>query len=385
MKPLITIILIFLASCQYVIAQESSLETDSINNTNIVDKALNLITYNNKLFSAVFYPIGGYSEQEGLSIGMMPVVTFNDKKGNINKNARFNRPTTFIPSILISTKGLFNIDGSLIMFGKGRWNMYFNGVYQNVPNTYYGINQEVPVDTTSYFNRRFSSFGEVSYELTETLFLGIHYDIQNNNIEEIESVNHIQETTEGIQGGFNLGLGPIVKYDTRDDIVYPTKGSLFVASMTTYPEFFRNDYAFWHFYTEVSHFFKIKNDKNIIGLFGAFHMKNGDIPFYYLNQLGGSKKLRSIAQPNRFLDKNFYMVQAEYRRHLFWRIGVVAFGSVGNVYGSNGTNAFENVKYSLGIGVRFQLVEDMKLNFRMDFGIGNYNQQGLWLTSREAF
>ncbi|WP_044205804.1 BamA/TamA family outer membrane protein [Flammeovirga sp. OC4] len=382
----LTIVVFLLFSCTYSYGQEHDEDNKEPEpHPNLVDKLLELITYRNERFSSVFYPIGGFSEQEGISIGVMPVVTFNDKDTSSKSQKKYNRPTTFIPSFSVSTKGLFNLDASLIMFGKGKFNMYFNGVYQNVPNTYYGINEETPTDTTSYFNRRFSTFGEVSYELTETLFLGLHYDIQNNTIENVESVPHLYETSEGIAGGFNFGLGPILKFDTRDNIVYPTKGSLLVTSITAYPKMLGNDYVFWHFYSEVSHFFKIKNEKNILGFFGAFHMKSGNIPFYYLNTLGGSKKMRSIAQPNRFIDKNYYLAQVEYRRHLWWRVGLVTFASVGNVYGSNGTNAFENVKYTLGMGFRFQLVENMKLNFRIDYGFGNYDQQGLWLTSREAF
>ncbi|NME72208.1 BamA/TamA family outer membrane protein [Flammeovirga aprica] len=383
MKSYITTLFMLLSIISY--GQEYNQTKETLQDPKLVDNILELITHRNSKFSSVFYPTGGFSEQEGLSIGVMPVVTFNEKEASIQKPSKYNRPTTLIPSLSLSTKGLFNLDASLIMFGKGKFNMYFTGVYQYVPNTYFGINEEVPVDTTSYFNRRFSTFGEVSYELTETLFLGLHYDIQNNTIEEVESVPHLYETSEGIAGGFNFGLGPILKFDTRDDIVYPSQGSLLVTSLTTYPKLLGNDYVFWHFYTEFSHFVKIKNEKNILGFFGAFHMKNGQIPFYYLNTLGGSKKMRSIAQPNRFIDKNYYMAQVEYRRHLWWRVGVATFASVGNVYGSNGTNAFENMKYTVGLGLRFQLVENMKLNFRIDYGIGNYDQQGLWLTSREAF
>ncbi|KXX71052.1 BamA/TamA family outer membrane protein [Flammeovirga sp. SJP92] len=383
MKPFIIASLLMLSTFAY--GQEYNQTKETLQDPNLVDKVLDLLTHRNKSFTSVFYPIGGFSEQEGISLGVMPVVTFNEKESEDKPISKYNRPTTLIPSLSVSTKGLFNLDASLIMFGKGKFNMYFTGVYQYVPNTYYGINEEIPTDTTSYFNRRFSTFGEVSYELTETLFFGLHYDIQNNTIEEVESVPHLYETSEGIEGGFNFGLGPILKYDSRDDIVYPTKGGLLVTSLTAYPKLLGNDYVFWHFYTEYSHFIKLKNDKNILGFFGAFHMKSGHVPFYYLNALGGSKKMRSIAQPNRFIDKNYYLAQVEYRRHLWWRVGITTFASVGNVYGSNGTNAFENIKYTLGVGFRFQLVENMKLNFRMDYGIGNYDQQGLWLTSREAF
>ncbi|AZQ65307.1 hypothetical protein EI427_24130 [Flammeovirga pectinis] len=378
-KPILIALL-----CLFHLEIFGQVSSDTLTDKNVVDKIIDVITYDAKKFTTVTYPMAGYSEQEGFSIGVMPVFTFKDKKEKEHIKRRFYRPTTLIPSVMVSTKGLFNVDASLVMFGKGRFNMYFTGIYQYVPNTFYGVNNLAPADTSQFFNRRFSSFGEVSYELTEILFIGIRYDIQQNKIEDIQG-EILNDKVLGYDGGFSLGLGPIFKFDTRDDIVYPTKGSLLKVAVTTYPEFFANDYKFWHFYTEFSHFFSVKNEKNIIGLFGAFHMQNGDIPFYYLNQLGGSKRLRSIAQPNRFIDKNYYMAQVEYRRDIWWRLGAVLFAGAGNVYGSNGTNAFEEIKYTVGAGLRFQLVEDMRLNFRIDYGFGNYNQNGLWLTTREAF
>ncbi|NLR93704.1 BamA/TamA family outer membrane protein [Flammeovirga agarivorans] len=370
-------------SVQFTYGQEETY-SDSLQEHNFVDKVIDVITFHGENVNIVTYPMAGFSEQEGFSAGLMPVFTFKEKNPEKRQNTRFNRPTTFIPSILVSTKGLFNVDASLIMFGLGKWNMYFTGVYQYVPNVYYGINEAVPSDTVNYFNRRFSSFGEVQYEISDTFFFGARYDIQYNEITDVEDT-YLNATVEGYNGGFSMGIGPEIRVDTRDNIVYPTKGGLLAIAFTPYLSFTGNDYNFWYFFTEFSQFFSIKNNKNVIGVFAAFHMLDGDIPFYYLNTLGGSKRMRSIAQPNRFIDKNYYMAQVEYRRHLFWRLGVVGFAGVGNVYGSNGTNAFENVKYTVGAGIRFQLVEDMKLNFRIDYGFGNYDQQGLWLTTREAF
>jgi len=47
-------------------------------------------------------------------------------------------------------------------------------------------------------------------------------------------------------------------------------------------------------------------------------------------------------------------MQAEYRRPLWWRLGAVVFGGVGDVYGESASEVtFGNLKYSYGLGLRY--------------------------------
>lgn len=46
--------------------------------------------------------------------------------------------------------------------------------------------------------------------------------------------------------------------------------------------------------------------------------------------------------------------------------------------------SFEQLKYSIGNGVRFALDRKEKLNLRIDYGFGD-NSSGLYFTVRESF
>ncbi|MBB3699282.1 BamA/TamA family outer membrane protein [Flammeovirga yaeyamensis] len=381
MKSRLWFTILFLNCIANLLAQEK-VQQDSLKDKNFVDKLIDIVTYDSKSFSMTTYPLGGYSEQFGFMIGAMPVFTF--AKSESNNNDKYKRPTTLIPSILVSSKGLFSTKASLIFYGKEHLNLQIDGIYQYVPFNYYGVNELTPADTVSFFNRQFASFGEATYEMNDIYFLGFRYDIQYNKLEDFDQIIN-ENNIIGLNGGFNFGIGPTFKIDNRNDVNYPSKGQLLSVALSFYPKFLGNDYHFSHFFIEYSKFFKIRSDKNILGFFAAFHAQEGDVPFYYLNKLGGSKRMRNIVHPLRFIDKNYYMTQLEYRRHLFWRLGMVLYGGVGNVYGSKGTSAFENVKYCVGSGFRFQLVDGVKVNFRFDYAIGNYDQQGFWITRREAF
>jgi hypothetical protein len=87
---------------------------------------------------------------------------------------------------------------------------------------------------------------------------------------------------------------------------------------------------------------------------------------------------------NRFRDQNFAGMQAEYRAHLFWRIGVVGFAGVGDVFKSTEDLQWETLKYSYGGGLRFMVNKKEKLNVRLDYGFGRDNSS-FYLILTEAF
>ena len=59
-------------------------------------------------------------------------------------------------------------------------------------------------------------------------------------------------------------------------------------------------------------------------------MVNGNPPFWDICLLGMSKDIRGY-QVDQFRDDRTLVGQAEYRRELFWNLGVVAFAGAGAV------------------------------------------------------
>jgi outer membrane translocation and assembly module TamA len=87
----------------------------------------------------------------------------------------------------------------------------------------------------------------------------------------------------------------------------------------------------------------------------------------------------------RFRDLQQFAVQGEYRRHVYKRIGVVAFAGVGNVSDKISGLNFTNLKYSIGGGLRYALNASERLNLRLDYGIGKGTNSGFYFQLAEAF
>ena len=95
--------------------------------------------------------------------------------------------------------------------------------------------------------------------------------------------------------------------------------------------------------------------------------------------------MRGISNASLYRDKKSFFTQVEYRRYLFWKLGIVAFLGVGDVADSfEDFNATE-FKYVVGTGLRYAVLKDEKLNFRFDFGIAKEGQSAFYISMREAF
>ena len=84
-------------------------------------------------------------------------------------------------------------------------------------------------------------------------------------------------------------------------------------------------------------------------------------------------------------DKQMIGWQAEYRMPLFWRIGAVAFAGNAVVGPQVNYLKFENIRTTAGLGLRFKLDTERKINLRIDAGFSSDGTNGLYLTIGEAF
>ncbi len=111
----------------------------------------------------------------------------------------------------------------------------------------------------------------------------------------------------------------------------------------------------------------------------------GTVPFFRLNDLGGDDGgLRGYPR-GRFVDKTMVNAQVEYRLERIWkRLGAVAFAGLGDLAARPEELALGQALYSYGLGLRFTIERQQKLNIRMDYALGE-GYSGFYLTLGEAF
>ena len=69
---------------------------------------------------------------------------------------------------------------------------------------------------------------------------------------------------------------------------------------------------------------------------------------------------------------------------VFSYIGFAVFVGIGDVAHDLSNFKSSSIKYSYGLGMRYKLTKNEKVNIRIDFGISD-DGNGLYLTMKEAF
>ena len=256
--------------------------------------------------------------------------------------------------------------------------------YYKYSYRFFGIGTDLPDENEELYNVNFPRARLNLMKLVKLKwYLGARYWFDNYDIVKIEKNGLLDsDNITGSEGGRISSLGFISLYDSRDNYNYPTTGTyLEVLALPNY-SITGSDFDFTRYSIDYVTF--LNYNKNILAfnLYGVSIV--GDPPFNEMAFIGGRNKMRGFFE-GRFRDRNLAMAQAEYRRHLFWKFGMVAFAGIGVVAHSMDDYNLSNLKRSGGVGVRFRLDDEEKIHIRCDFGYGQDGNSGVYLTIGEAF
>ncbi|WP_420315993.1 BamA/TamA family outer membrane protein [Ekhidna sp.] len=328
------------------------------------------------------FPAVSYAPETSLQIGAVGIWVLKD---NSVLPSAFQRQSTITPYVVYTLKkqsiAVVNLD---YYFPSGQ-NLTASVRYYNFPDSYFGIGNENDPDISEMYTNRFVQLeGQFLHPLNEKFFIGAAYDAHFTKIKKVIEGGLLEtDNPIGINGGGLFGIGPALRFDTRDYTIYPTKG-YFISSRLMYTGI--GDFNYTSFLLDVRKYFSIVNDRNIIALQFRSQWTGGtDIPFYKLPQLAGDERLRGIKNASLYRDRQMMYTQVEYRRPLFWRFGMTLFAGIGDVAQNIEDFDATEFKYVAGIGGRMLIIPERKLNIRVDLGFGKGGQNGIYVGISEAF
>jgi hypothetical protein len=255
--------------------------------------------------------------------------------------------------------------------------------FEKYPDRFWGVGPT----TLPGAEERYSSdriFANLSFlrKVKGRFYVGIKYKMIS-----IYNMNHLQGsfnlTAEEYKGNFSNGVGPAFIYDTRDNILTPSKGLYISVLNTNYGKFTGSTHQFSNYELDSRKFVRL-NSKQVLAFQTTANFIVGTPPFNMYALLGSDMDMRGYYK-GRFRDKDYIATQVEYRRYLFWRIGMAAFVGLGDV-DNNIENLFTTLpKYSFGGGIRIKVNRKDNINLRMDYAWGNSPNSGLYAYLSEAF
>ena len=165
-------------------------------------------------------------------------------------------------------------------------------------------------------------------------------------------------------------VGATLTRDTSLNRFYPTGGMYFKFTSDFYSQTLGSKYSFQSYVTNFSKYWGL-GENQVLAYNGYFCATGGHPPFFGNCVYGTSNQLRGYVA-GKYFDRYIVATQLEYRLALPWRLGVVAFGGVGEAIPGGDQLLFTNNNFlpGGGGGVRFQLSKQYHVNLRADIARG---------------
>lgn len=362
-------------------------------------------TIRTKPFSLFPLPLIYYTPETRLAFGVAAAATFRFR-GDSAHTIRPSQVTVgaaytqnkqllfYIPFQLFYKQNRYLANGEV---GYYNYNYFFFGLRdRETPQETYGVN---------YPRIRLNLYRRITGTANgRGVYVGLRYQFENYDITSVQPEGLLATgTVPGGLGNRISGIGPGLLYDTRDNVLFPSRGILADLSYRTHGRSIGSTSNFGRYVADVATYHPLTN-QTTLAMNYVVSLTTGEAPFSALSFMGGNKRGRGFYE-GRYRDDNLAFFQAEIRQHVWWRVGVVAFGSVGvlgtSIPGTSvpGTSTrgtayrneffrFNQPKGTYGAGLRIRVNND-KLNIRADYGRGlpqtGTGSSGFYLTIGEAF
>jgi len=284
---------------------------------------------------------------------------------------------------------VFFTSGYTIFFPEERWLFRGNLNYTDFPQEYFGVgNGSRDEDAISITYQQLLIEPILLRQALPQFFVGggFRYNTYYNN-ELIEATETLEVGTslQDTLGSKSVGLEFAASYDNRDNVVNASRGIFAEFTQGFYGETLGGSNTFRLSKLDLRTYHRV-GPKGVIGGQAFARFAGGDAPVQELSALGGADLLRGF-QEFRFRDNLAAFLQAEYRWQTFQSVGFVFYGGAGQVASSGSALAFDQLRYSLGTGVRVAIIPQENINLRIDygFGFGVSSGSGFYLGLGEAF
>jgi outer membrane protein assembly factor BamA len=320
--------------------------------------------------------------ETGWAYGLSGTLSFKTS----HRNDSLTRTST-IQALGIWTQRGQNIQAldATIYFPKEKYILYFSSSHSYFPDKFWGIGSETKNDwIEKYVYEQFNIYTHIKRKVSKHLFTGIILDYQN-----VFKINY------DVGGNFDTtffygkspyiasGIGASLSYDTRNATFWPTKGIFFQTQFTGYNKTFGSYYDFTKWTIDLRFFQKVFQQHVIAAQLYSYNTF-GPTPLRNLANIGGESNMRGFYR-GRLRDNNLITLIGEYRAVVYKRIALVAFGGIGNVFNQYSDLQKYQLKYSYGGGIRLSILENDRMNIRIDYGFYDKYNSGFYFTLGECF
>ncbi|TAE87952.1 MAG: hypothetical protein EAY81_03470 [Bacteroidetes bacterium] len=271
-----------------------------------------------------------------------------------------------------------------VFTNKNKYNLRGQYQFTDFIKYYWGIGRESTESSKELYSFRQHKANIKAMRLVANgLYAGVQLNIENTYGLGY-AANGLMKTSgiTGTTGYFESGIGPVVSFDTRNHVFFPTKGHFIDISATFYQKALGSDHTFNSINIDARKYFSLTGNQVIaLQVFG--HFNTPQVPYRMMGTIGNESYFRGYYF-GRFRDIHAATFQAEWRKSVWGPVGMVVFAGAGNV--SADLDGLSNqIKPMLGAGIRVKAIPREKVNVRLDYAWGENGIQAFYITLNEAF
>ena len=335
-----------------------------------------------KKSNLLIFPVLAKSIETGWSGGVAGAFTFRlSKKDTVSRTSN------------LQALGLYSLKKQLVVALNGaqyahgeRYILNEQVSFSSFPDQFWGLGKYTPDSAKEpYSFKQFYTYFHLMRKLGRRIFVGALFEYQLvDQVKYVAGGAFDKQQVVGRDGYHIAGLGLSFTYDSRNHAFSPDKGGFAQVYFNHFGSYLGSEHRYTNIVLDLRRYISLGNDRVLALQAFSFNNTGNDAPLRSLASLGGANSMRGY-YAGRFRDNSLAVLQAEFRFPVYKRFGAVAFGSAGDVGHDYKDYALKDLKYSFGAGLRFALNKSEKLNLRLDYGIGQGNNSGLYFQLGEAF
>ncbi len=353
-KQLLSLLLIIISSIS-AIAQKQNSDSIKIDDKDLNFTVMPYISYNRNLESMFgLIPMAMYRINKSDSIspkslsGLMPVYTTNGSK--------------FI--------GFF----SKFHFAEDKWRITFFAGTGTLCSQFYMYTPGSSGFIDYATDATVIGIG-VQRKIYKYLYGGLTYSYAKYNTKYENDIQPESETETN-------GLAVNASWDTKNDAYYPTNGEFIKLKWSNFPSWIGNTVEAKKINAEYNKYFSMRDGSDVIAARVSTEFGLGDIAFEQQVTIGNND-IRGYSE-GKYRGDGLMAIQGEYRFNFAKRMGLVAFGGLATIYGSDTEDFNWNLYPGGGIGYRYQAFKSTKFNIGLDAAVGK-DDWGVYFRIGEAF
>lgn len=334
-----------------------------------------------KKFDVSFAVTPSYTREAGFGIG-----------GALTGLYRLNRMDSVMPPSDVFMSINASLNGFFVLTFKGnnlftdrRSRLSYKVELYRKRLDFWGINsEETAYNPKSRYDRRQIDFqGEYIYKVSRNFYAGLR--LRSDYTDARNMLNPEYLLGERPQY-YVTGVGLSLEFDTRDDLLTPTRGlhiaykpMFFWKALGSAPASFINHSFIINTY--------IRLWKGAVLAYDFYASFNSSHTPWTMREMVASDGIRMRGYyMGSFMDNSQIASQLEYRQNIYKRIGIAVWGGAATLFASPKEFRKEDIKPewlpNYGIGLRFEFKHNV--NARIDYGFGK-GTSGILFAIGEAF